>query len=602
MTRAGEQKHTAAAARAALQDWVRALEALKVTQERPDATLADLIRDRATKEGDRPALIGVEGSLSYRALGALADRYTLWALAQGLGRGDVVALLMPNCADYAAIWLGISQTGCAVALVNWCLVGDGLVHCLSTAGAMHVIVTGALLDAVTAVRARLPPGMRCWVHGETTETELARIDLLIAGYPPGPPAIAPARRPAADDRALLIFTSGTTGLPKAANVSHGRLVEWSCWFAGMMDAGPGDRLYNCLPMYHSIGGVVAIGAMLVCGGSVLIRERFSASRFWDDIADGGCTIFQYIGELCRYLVNAPPHPRETQHGLRLCCGNGLRGEVWEAFQQRFAIPRILEFYAATEGNVSLYNCEGRPGAIGRIPAFLAHRFPVALIRCDAETGEPMRGADGLCIRCGQDEPGEAIGPIAPAGRPAAGQIDIYTDAAASARKLLQDVFAPGDCWFRTGDLMRRDVAGYYYFIDRLGDTFRWKGENVSTTEVAGVIRGCAGVIEAVVYGVAVPGHEGRAGMAAVIADPDFSLETLRAHLAQHLPEYAHPLFVRRCAAIDVTGTFKLSTAALAREGFTDTGDPLWFNDRAGGAFIPCDDALRATIATGQTRL
>ena len=228
---------------------------------------------------------------------------------------------------------------------------------------------------------------------------------------PGEPiAAADCALPTLDATALYIYTSGTTGLPKAANVTHYRLMRWSQWFAGLLDTRPEDRMYNCLPLYHSVGGVVAIGAVLVAGGAVVIRDRFSASDFWRDVRDEGCTLFQYIGELCRYLVNSPHQPVETEHSLRMACGNGLRPEVWETFKTRFRIPRILEYYASTEGNFSLYNCEGQPGAIGRIPSFLAHRLPVALLRFDLDAGEPLRNAEGFCERCAADEVGEAVGP------------------------------------------------------------------------------------------------------------------------------------------------------------------------------------------------
>jgi fatty-acyl-CoA synthase len=406
------------------------------------------------------------------------------------------------------------------------------------------------------------------------------------------------------DRALLIYTSGTTGLPKAANVSHGRILEWSYWFAGMMDAQPDDRLYNCLPMYHSTGGVVAIGSMLVSGGSVVIKDRFSASRFWDDVVRGDCTIFQYIGELCRYLVQSPPHPLETAHRLRLCCGNGLRGDVWERLQRRFAVPNILEFYASTEGNVSLYNCEERQGAIGRIPPFLAHRFPVQLIRCDTDTGEPLRDADGYCMRCAVNEPGEAISPIKAGSASPARQFDGYTDPQASARKVLHDVFAAGDRWFRTGDLLRKDKAGYFYFIDRLGDTFRWKGENVATDEVTSAVAACPGVVDAVVYGVAIAGTEGRAGMAAITTGACFSFTVLREHLHRNLPVYARPLFVRLCNEIPTTGTFKLTKGKFVREGLcpSDANDTVWFDDPESQAFVPLDAALLRLINDGAVRL
>ncbi len=245
-------------------------------------------------------------------------------------------------------------------------------------------------------------------------SRLPRIDTAI-GEDPAPLDVPAEQRPTARDRALLIYTSGTTGLPKAAHVSHGGWWNGASWFAGMMDAQPEDRMYDCLPLYHSIGGVVAIGAMLVSGGSVLIRERFSASRFWDDVADGDCTIFQYIGELCRYLLRSPPHPRETQHRLRLACGNGLRGDVWEPFQRRFGIPHILEFYAATEGSFSLYNCEGKPGCDRPRAAVPGASFPGRAdpVRCrDGRAAARRRRASAS--RCGADEIGEAIGRIAAA--------------------------------------------------------------------------------------------------------------------------------------------------------------------------------------------
>jgi fatty-acyl-CoA synthase len=269
-------------------------------------------------------------------------------------------------------------------------------------------------------------------------------------------------------------------------------------------------MYNCLPMYHSVGGVVATGAVLVAGGAVVIRERFSASRFWDEIARWDCTLFQYIGELCRYLAAAPPHPSETGHRLRLACGNGLRGDIWEAFQQRFNIPRILEFYAATEGSFSLYNCEGKPGAIGRLPPYLAHRFPVAIVRSDLDTGDVVRGPDGRCLRCAPDEVGEAIGRLSEAGSGTGGRFEGYTDPGATDKKILRNVFAEGDAWYRSGDLMRKDRAGYVYFADRIGDTFRWKGENISTNEVEEIVAHCPDVTDAVVYGVPIPDADGRA--------------------------------------------------------------------------------------------
>jgi fatty-acyl-CoA synthase len=585
---------------AVLKDWVRALETTDHLRKAEDPTLAAIVNHQAANTPAAPALLGTTEDLTYADLAARMNQTSRWALAQGLAPGDVVGLLMPNQPDYLVIWLGLTQIGCVVALLNTNLMSAAITHCLEGAAVEQVIVSPSLQDRTQDAMTRLPPETKWWNHG--AGSTLDDLSAATAQFPGEPLSAAERRTPAAHDRALLIYTSGTTGMPKAAFVTHARSLEWSGWFAGMMDAQPTDRLYDCLPLYHSTGGVVAVGAMLFAGASVVIRERFSARAFWADVREHGCTIMQYIGELCRYLLQSPPDPNETSHQLRLCCGNGLRGDVWEAFQARFAIPRILEFYAATEGSVSLYNCEGKPGAIGRVPGFLAHRFPVALVRCDLVSGDPIRGPDGLCQRCDADEPGEALGLIVTAADAAARRFDGYTDRAATERKVLRDVFEIGDQWFRTGDLMRRDAAGYFYFVDRLGDTFRWKGENVATTEVAGVIGSCPGVLDAVVYGVALPGTEGKAGMAALVVDETFNLMTLHTIMQDRLPTYARPLFVRLCGEIARTGTMKLSKASLASEGYQKGDDPIWFNDRMSGKLVPFDREIRSKIESGSAIL
>ncbi len=572
------------------ESWVRALSAISGLAE-DGRTLAGRLPELAERFGTQPALLSLPERLTYVELAKRANQYGRWALEQGLRPGEVVCLLMPNAVDYPAIWLGISGIGGVVALLNTGLRDAALAHAIGTVAARHVVAHPSFAPALDLVRPRLPSDIGWWLLGADLDG-WRRLDA--ATLEDGP--VAAERAPRLTDRALHIYTSGTTGLPKAVNITHARVLEWSFWFAGMMNIGPDDRMYNCLPMYHSIGGVVAVGALLARGGSVLVRPGFSASRFWDEVADGGCTVFQYIGELCRYLVNAPPHPRERQHTLRLACGNGLQAEVWTRFAQRFAIPQILEYYAATEGSVSLYNTEQRPGAIGRIPPYLAHRFPLALIRSDPETGVPLRDDAGRCQRCLPDEVGEAIGPVPDGG--------LYTDAEASSAKVLRDVFAPGDAWFRTGDLMRRDRAGFFSFVDRIGDTFRWKGENVSTTEVADALGSYPGITEAVVYGVAVPGTEGRAGMATVVVDPSFRPENLHPYLTARLPDHAIPLFLRLRAALAATGTFKPVKAALQRDGFDPDAisDPLLVLDRAGGGYAPLDAARFERIAAGEARL
>jgi fatty-acyl-CoA synthase len=586
-----------------LKAWVRALELTAPIERNPSTTFPDVMQELADRFGPALALAGDDERMTFRELAEQSNRYTRWALGQGITTGDVVCLLMPNCPQYVAIWVGITHVGGIVSLLNTNLRGDALAHAINIVSPKYIIAAAELADAVTEVQPKLTTKVEAWVYGGEVHG-FARIDQAIAHEAGTSLSGLDFRPPSIADRALYIYTSGTTGLPKAANVSHFRLMQWSYWFAGLMDTQSTDRMFNCLPMYHSVGGVVAIGSVLVNGGSVVIRPRFSASRFWDEVAEWDCTLFQYIGELCRYLVNASAHPREAEHRLRLCCGNGLRADVWPEFKRRFRIPQILEFYASTEGNVSLYNYEGKPGAIGRVPSFLAHRTNLALVKYDFEADAPRRSDEGLCVRCQPGEIGEAIGKILDDGSNQGGRFEGYADRGASERKILRDVFAPGDAWFRTGDLMRRDDKGYYFFVDRVGDTFRWKGENVSTAEVATKISACPGVLEAIVYGVTIPGTEGRAGMATIVTGQGFSLNTFYKYLNENLPEYARPLFLRLSDRIETTATFKSKAHELKRDGYDPStiSDAIFFSDRLRQAFVRLDAALYESIQGGVMQL
>jgi fatty-acyl-CoA synthase len=588
--------------RAVLDAWTRALKLTAGIEQKPQRLLCDLIAEAADADGDAPALIATDGALSYRGLVLRINRYSRWALAQNIQKGDVVGLLMPNQPDYLAIWLGITQVGGVVALLNDQLAGTALAHGLRIVAPSHVIASADLIPAALECRTRGHLNFTLWAHGGPADAADAAIEPAVAALSGAPLSAGERRAVEVSDRALCIYTSGTTGLPKAANVSHRRILTWSLWFAGLMDVAPGDRMYNCLPMHHSVGGIVAIGPLLVRGGSVVLRTKFSARAFWDDIVRSHCTLFQYIGELARYLINTPPCPAETQHRLRICCGNGLRADVWETFQARFKIPGILEFYAASEGSFSLVNVEGKPGAIGRVPPFLSHRFPAEIVRFDAERELPFRDISGFCVRCDADEPGEAIGKLDASGGIA--RFEGYANAEDTEQKILRDVFVAGDAWFRTGDLMRRDAANFFYFVDRIGDTFRWKGENVSTTEVADVLTGCPGVAHAAVYGVSVPGADGRAGMASLVVADGFDLPRLAAVINSRLPAFARPLFLRLRDSIDITATFKPQKRELQMAGFdpSNGSDPIYVYNRRLSAYETLDQAMFDRIQRGEMAL
>ncbi|MBK8837988.1 MAG: long-chain-acyl-CoA synthetase [Hyphomonadaceae bacterium] len=401
--------------------------------------------------------------------------------------------------------------------------------------------------------------------------------------------------------ALYIYTSGTTGLPKAAKISHVRARGLMRVFKDATEAHANDRILLTLPLYHATGGMCGVGTALNAGACIILRRKFSASHFWQEAIDNNATMLVYIGELGRYLMNQPASALEKKHKIKKGFGNGLRADVWAQFVERTGISHLVEFYGSTEGNVNFFNLDGKIGAVGRIPRLLRARLPARILKFDVETEEPVRGPDGLCIEAAPDEPGEAVGPITHEPRQ---RFDGYNDEAQSKKKLLRDVFVKGDLWFRTGDLMKMDADGYVYFVDRVGDTFRWKGENVSTSEVEIAASSMTGVKHAIVYGVSVPGHDGRAGMAALTPRDGIDLVGLYSHLAAQLPAYARPVFLRLQGEVETTGTLKYRKVDLVDEGFdpSKTTDPLYVFDLDKGAYAPIDTPMFAKIVSGVYRL
>uniref|UniRef100_A0A7S2D0U8 AMP-dependent synthetase/ligase domain-containing protein n=1 Tax=Florenciella parvula TaxID=236787 RepID=A0A7S2D0U8_9STRA len=418
--------------------------------------------------------------------------------------------------------------------------------------------------------------------------------------------------------AMHIYTSGTTGLPKAARIHHikviGSGVAMPTFYLNASEYTQ-ERFYISMPLFHSAAMLVGIASTVYMGGTVVLRDKFSRSNFWKDCREHNVTTIQYIGELLRYLVNAPPGPDDKAHNVRLALGNGLRPDVWAAFQTRFGVPRIGEFYASTEGNATLLNNQNKFGAVGFISPLVATKYPVKLARYDVATDALVRDPEsGLCIECSADEKGELLGQII--SDDVTRRFDGYSNKSATEKKVVRDVFVKGDAYFRSGDLLRRDAEGYVYFVDRIGDTFRWKGENVSTTEVEEMFEAGAsgdgrfGITEVSVYGAAIEGCDGRAGMAAVVLGEktggELDLVALRAHLRENLPPYAAPLFVRiLTGGMEVTATFKNRKVSLKEEGVRAyEHDPVYFRDESKGveAFVRVDEELYAKINGGQCKL
>jgi fatty-acyl-CoA synthase len=578
----------------------------KVAPEK-SVSYSDLLSPHFESQPDRPALVGEGSSFSWRELDEYANRVAHWAEGEGLRHGDVVALSMENRPEFVAIWLGLSRLGVVTALLNTNLTGDRLAHCVREATPRHWIVGTELLTECASALSFLEenePSLGLCYSGPDVErppefADATDFDRAIAEQASSPVDPALRKDLRAGHPLFFIYTSGTTGLPKAAHVSHMKAAVTGRGAGIAQDLTYTDRVYCCLPLYHSAGGMMAVGAALLSGGTLVIAKKFSAKRFWSDCTQHDVTAIQYIGELCRYLLNSAEHPDERSHKIRVAIGNGLRPEVWTPFQERFGIGKIIEFYGATEGNMALLNFPGKVGAVGHLPQLIRRAMGIEILRFDIESEELVRDEEGHCIRADFGEPGEAVVKISKTSR-----FEGYTNAEATEKKILRGAFEKGDAYFRTGDLLRLDEEGYFYFVDRIGDTFRWKGENVATSEVGEVIGAHPGIKEANVYGVAVEGADGRAGMAAVVASPEMDLDALGHRIDAELATYARPVFVRILPEMEITGTFKHRKVDLVREGFDPRtiSDPLFFRDAEKGGYVPLDLGLYERIQAGQIRI
>ncbi|MGM0578593.1 MAG: alpha/beta fold hydrolase [Myxococcota bacterium] len=518
---------------------------------------------------------------------------------QDVAPGHHVGIYMGNHPDFLTVVAALSRLGAVAVPINSEAPGRTLAHALE-AGHVDALVT----DPARADRAARVVGERPLLVIGAAEVQrvppegAVDLDRLVARASADPIIERPADPGRGGDLAMLLFTSGTTGLPKAVRVTNRRQVSAALWAATACELTPTNTVYCSLPLHHATGMLVAVGAALVGGSRLALAPRFSASRFWDDVRRYGADVVFYVGELCRYLVNAPARPDERSHPVEMFVGNGMRPEVWIAMQERFGPLRIVEFYGSTEGNVVLANLTGdKPGSVGRP---FTGAGEVELIRYDMDADRLARGDDGRPIRCEPGEPGVLIARVEEE-HPLA-RFDGYADPEETERRILRDVFEPGDAWFVTWDLLRRDEEGDFWFVDRLGDTYRWKGENVSTAQVASVVSEAPFVAAATVYGVELPGREGRAGMAAVELEEGerFDGEAMFGLVTRHLTPAARPRFLRVVKRLDVTDTLKFVKTDLQEDGADPGrfGDPLYWYDEASRAYRPLDMDTWAALTTG----
>ncbi|GAA5999278.1 long-chain fatty acid transporter FAT1 [Rhodotorula paludigena] len=598
--------------------------ALALGDRRDTNSLYYIFEDAVRRRGKNDCYVCEGVTWSWNDVADASNRLAHWFLAQNLQRGDTIALYMPNKPAYAIIWLACLAIDVVPAFINYNLTDKGLEHCINVAKPKLVLYESDLAPAIADIAASL----------RTTNSALqfARWDDRFSSSSGGKEKSArgidgevrldegvlsrySAERIPNERRSgikwsspcCLIYTSGTTGLPKAALTLHGRARTAATVWTTLNSFSRSSRIYTPMPLYHSTAAILAVCVGWNAGATVVIGRKFSATRFWRDVRESRANAIQYVGEVLRYLLATPPSEMDKKHEVRLAYGNGCRPDVrplvWEKFRERFGVRVISEFFASSEGNGSLFNYNGNSfgaGAVGKegliVGSFQSKKQ--VLLRVDPLTEEPARDERGLCIRAGTNEPGELV-ILIDNSSPYQAFAGYYNNTSATEKKILRSVLAPGDTYFRTGDLLRRDADGHWYFADRLGDTFRWKSENVATTSVAEVLGEI--VKEANVYGVTVPSHEGRAGCAAIpqSAGP-VDLAQLAAHVQLKLPKYAQPLFIRLVKALESTGTGKQLKVVLRNEGVDPAlvgGDPVYWLHPDKRTYVPFTrndwDVLRA---------
>jgi len=552
---------------------------------------AKLLEERARQHGSRTGLLFEDQRYSWAEINREVNRTARAFQAMSIEQGDVVALLMDNRPEFLFAIGALSRLRAAGALINTNITGTALAHAIRISEPVAILAGEEHRDRVESVLPQLdsPPKDQVWIQGEGGRCDAGpyrSFDALREGQEAGP--LEGLSEPTIEDRLGYIYTSGTTGLPKAAIISNRRLLTPGYGMGrAILDLSPDDVVYITTPLYHSVGMFLGWGGTLSTGAAMALRRKFSASKFWDDVHRFEVSAFVYIGELCRYLLNQPANPRERGHRIRVASGNGLRPDIWQEFQRRFGIPLVREYYGATEGNSMAINITGRPGMVGRL------LMGAKLLRCNVETGEPTRNADGRCEAATAGETGLFVAPINERV-----PFDGYADRKATQKKILEGVFKPGDRWFNSGDLLVLHEDNWVSFADRVGDTFRWKGENVSTNEVAETLNGAPGVLETNVYGVEVPGSEGRAGMASVNVGPEFSIEDFARFAVQNLPGYQRPYFVRVQEQMRITVTFKHQKVDYRREGYDPSvvSDPLYLLE--GDRYLPIDAQVFASLQDG----
>ena len=564
--------------------------------------MAHSFEKSVAKYSDKNFLIFEEDELSYDEANKSANVLANFLSSEGVQHQDRVVLFMQNRTDYVISLLALNKIGAIGVLINNSLTGAPLIHCINSSDSKKCIVgeelTQELSDVLSDINITDKDDIYWVEDSKTIQTPEWATNLRSSLDYSKNENLVETNNVTAKDTAFYIFTSGTTGVPKAAIFPNAKIVAASF---NISNTGyrmtSEDRLYNCLPLYHSTGLMLGLAAVVSSGASVFVRRKFSASLFWQEAQRYQTTTFIYVGELCRYLSFQEPCEDEKNNPIRAMVGNGLRPDLWDCFRDRFGVERICEIYGASEGACMFMNGLNKDKTIGMTNA------TVVLLKYDVASDELIKNDDGLCIEAEDEMPGLLAVKISP-DSPYNG----YTDKKESEKKILRNVLEEGDAWFNSGDLIKTMDVGFsvgqkhYQFVDRIGDTFRWKSENVSTNEVAEIINQYSQVNMANVYGVQIPNAEGRAGMVAFNCDlKEFNWDNFAEYMSDALPSYARPVFVRIIKELETTGTFKLKKNELRDEAYhldKVNNDQVFIKKPGTNSYVELDNETYQDIANG----
>lgn len=561
--------------------------------------------EKAVKDNPRGNAILYEYTrFTYDETNQWANRYAHYLMDQGIRKGDVVSVFIENRPELLVCVLALAKIGAVAAMLNTSQTGKVLIHSINLVKPKAAIIGEEVLDPFNEVADKLsinPLSIYYLADNDTTvdpgKAPEGYLNLATESAPFSNRNPATTNQVYSDDPCFYIYTSGTTGLPKAGILKHGRWMKsYGSFGIISLDMGPDDVMYSTLPLYHATGLCVCWGSAISGASGFAIRRKFSVSRFWEDTRKFNATTIGYVGELCRYLLDQSAKPDDANNPVTKMVGNGLRPNVWDSFVERFGIEKVSEFYAASDGNIGFTNIFNFNNTIG------ISTMRWALVKYDKEKDAPVRDANGFLVKVKTGEQGLLISKITKSS-----PLDGYTDPEKTKRVILTDVFEEGDKWFNTGDMLRSMGFGHCQFVDRLGDTFRWKGENVSTNEIENILSGFEQVSEAVVYGVEIPNTNGRAGMVAITPTVDiahFDFVEFNRLCHEHVPAYAIPLFVRLQTKIETTGTFKYQKSNLKSEAYyidKTKGEPVFAYLPKDNAYVPVTQALIKDIDNGNIR-